>query len=214
MIELESLKSLSRPLNLLCIGAHSDDIEIGCGGAILKLLDRQPTHVDWIVLSAGPERRLEAERSAALFLERAHSRGVVVHDFKTSYFPYTGDRIKDAFEDLKASCTPDLILTHARDDLHQDHRVVWELTWNTFRDHLILEYEIPKYDGDLGSPNVFVRLTQEQLARKIDFIFRCFGSQTAKHWFTKDTFEALARIRGMESASRYAEGFYCRKMVI
>jgi len=214
MIELELLKSPSRPLHLLCLGAHSDDIEIGCGGTILKLLDQHAMHVDWIVLSAGPERRPEAEGSAALFLKRAKSRHVAVYDFRASFFPYVGDRIKDVFEELKTSCTPDVILTHAREDLHQDHRVVCELTWNTFRNHLILEYEIPKFDGDLGSPNLFVRLSPEQLQRKVDYLMRCYGSQTGKHWFTADTFQGLARLRGVQSVCLYAEAFYCRKMVM
>ena len=205
----------SGEFKILCLGAHSDDIEIGCGGTILKLIEDIPeAEVRWIVLGAAGQRLNEAVESAELFLANARKKEVVVKGFKDGFFPYIGAEIKQFFEALKHEYAPDLILTHYRSDLHQDHRVVSELTWNTFRNHLILEYEIVKYDGDFGAPNFFVPLNDALCRRKISNIQQCFGSQRDKHWFTEDTFLAILRLRGLEcnAPEKYAEAFYCRKV--
>ena len=202
---------------VLCLGAHSDDIEIGCGGTVLTLLAARPdVEVTWIVFSGAGPRGEEARRSAEKFLANAASSEVEVLEFRDRFFPYDGPAIKEYFEDLEDRCEPDIILTHRRRDLHQDHRVVSELSWNTFRHHLILEYEIPKYDADLESPNVFVNLTEEVRRRKIELLMEFFGTQRSKSWFTPATFEGLMRLRGIESAtpSGYAEGFHARKLML
>jgi LmbE family N-acetylglucosaminyl deacetylase len=204
-------------LRVLCLGAHSDDLEIGCGGTILKLTDGDAQlDVTWIVFSGNAERRREATNSARVFLARATKKEVLVRDFRESFFPYIGGEIKEYFEALKTRLSPDLIFTHFREDLHQDHRVISELTWNTFRNHLILEYEIPKYDGDMGSPNTFVQLDAPTSRRKIETILSSFQTQEHRHWFSEDLFLSLLRVRGMEcnAPSGYAEAFYCRKMVL
>lgn len=209
--------SPASPLRVLCLGAHSDDLEIGCGGTILKLTDGEaPLDVTWIVFSANEQRRREATESANVFLGRAAKRDVLVERFRDGFFPYIGGEIKEYFEALKKRVSPDLIFTHYRHDLHQDHRVISELTWNTFRNHLILEYEIPKYDGDMGSPNAFVELDEPISRRKIDTILASFQTQENRHWFSEDLFLSILRLRGMECAapSGYAEAFYCRKMVL
>ena len=200
---------------VLCLGAHADDIEIGCGGTVLKLVSRYPeADFHWIVFSAPGTRKEEAQSSASRFLRDAGSRTIEVRSFRDGFFPYVGSEIKDLFEDLKKDVNPDLVLTHYGRDLHQDHRLLSELTWNTFRDHTILEYEIPKYDGGLGSPNLFVPLTHEERQRKIDLLLAEFPSQATKKWFNEATFDALLRLRGIESnaPSGYSEGYYCRKM--
>ena len=206
-----------KALRILCLGAHCDDIEIGCGGTLLRLLEEHPrSHVDWIVFSSTAERRKEAQRGAALFLKDAKTKQVTIHRFRDGFFPHDGARIKKQFEKLKTPAPPDVILTHYRHDLHQDHRVIHELTWNTFRGHLVLEYEIPKYDGDLGSPNFFMRLEERHRQKKIAHLFAAFPTQTKKQWFTDDLFLGLMRIRGIEAGrkTRHAEAFYCRKMVL
>jgi LmbE family N-acetylglucosaminyl deacetylase len=206
-----------RPLRLVCLGAHADDIEIGCGGAVLQLLaDRPGTEVHWVVLSGTPDRRREAEESAARFLAAAASRRVEVFDFPDARFPGAFDGLKDAFEMLKAAGTPDLVLTHRRADRHQDHRTVAELTWNAWRDHLILEYEIPKYEGDLAPPNCYVPLDREVAERKVALVMEGFPSQRTKHWFDAETFRGLLRLRGLEAAapSGYAEAFHASKLVL
>jgi LmbE family N-acetylglucosaminyl deacetylase len=202
---------------VLCLGAHSDDIEIGCGGTILRLLHTHgPLHVDWVVFSAAGPRADEAQDAAALFLEGTDDRRVRLAHFRDGFFPYQGADVKDYFEVLKEEVRPDLIFTHYRHDRHQDHRLINELTWNTFRQHLILEYEIPKYDGDLGTPNVFVHLDEETVRCKVDYLMRAFASQRSKHWFTEDTFLSLLRLRGLEAPDQthYAEAFYGRKLSI
>jgi LmbE family N-acetylglucosaminyl deacetylase len=217
MIPLRLPSDSRIPLRVLCLGAHSDDIEIGCGGTILSLLSGHPSvEVVWVVFSADPRREKEARKSSRQFLRRARRATVVVEAFRNGYFPYVGAEIKDCFERLKREVHPDLIFTHCREDRHQDHRLLWELTWNTFRNHMILEYEIPKYDGDLGSPNVFVPLTRAQGDRKVRYLLSNFVSQRDKHWFAPETFRGLMRLRGMESCSSsgYAEGFYVRKAVL
>lgn len=205
------------PYQILCLGAHSDDIEIGCGGTLLQLIDQYPDlHIHWVVLGAHGEREQEALNSAFSLLEHVNHKKVIVQGFRDSFFPYMGYEIKEYLQELKFQVSPDLILTHYREDRHQDHRLISDLTWNTFRDHLILEYEIPKYDGDLGSPNLFVHLSEEICRKKIENLFAHFESQANKGWFTEDTFWAMLRLRGVESnsPSKYAEAFYCRKMVI
>ena len=216
MIDLAFARRPDARLSILCLGAHSDDIEIGCGGTILRLLAEHPgTQVNWIVFAGEGLRAEEATKSANGFLADAGHKDVVINQFKDGFFPYVGADIKRFFETLKKKVSPDLIFTHYRQDLHQDHRLISDLTWNTFRNHLILEYEIAKYDGDIGSPNFFVHLDEALCRKKVDCILQSFESQRSKAWFTEDTFYAMLRLRGLESNApdRYAEGFYCRKMV-
>ena len=202
---------------VLCLGAHSDDIEIGCGGTILALLEHYGNvTVRWMVFSANHERAREARESADAFLARAQKKEVAVRDYRDGFFPFLGAPIKDDFEALKREYSPDLVFTHYRDDRHQDHRLISDLTWNTFRNHLIFEYEIPKYDGDLGQPNVFVPLSESVASAKVHNLMEKFPSQRENRWFDQQTFLAMLRIRGMEadSPTRYAEAFYCRKAVL
>jgi LmbE family N-acetylglucosaminyl deacetylase len=209
--------SVGGPLNVLAIGAHADDIEIGCGGTLLRLAESDPgATVTWIVLSGDGERANEARASAEDILSGFASQRVEVESFRDGYFPFEGAEIKDYFERLKTEVSPDVVFTHQRLDLHQDHRLVCELTWNTFRDHLVLEYEIPKYDGDIGSPNLFVPLSESISSRKIEALLTHFASQRGKRWFTRDLFEASLRLRGMESNAPVgrAEAFYARKLVL
>lgn len=216
MLSLQ-LEAGDEPLRVLCLGAHSDDLEIGCGGTILKLCAAgRPVSVTWVVWSGEGRREQEARESAEIFLERAKAREVIVHPFRDGFFPSQSAAIKERFEELKRRGPVDLVLTHYRGDLHQDHRLIGEMTWNTFRHHLVLEYEIPKYDGDFGSPNVFVELDGELARRKAETIMRVFGSQEGRQWFSEDLFLSVLRIRGMECAatSRYAEAFYCRKALL
>ena len=214
MLKFKLAVTNGAPLRLLCLGAHSDDIEIGCGGTILKLVGSgRQMQVYWTVFSSDAERKKEALTSADMLLGPRVDREVIVHGFRDGFLPHHGIEIKELFEQMKLRFKPDLILTHYRHDLHQDHRLVSELTWNTFRDHCILEYEIPKYDGDLGAPNCFVALSEFEQQRKIDHILNSFPSQGEKTWFRRELFAALLRLRGLEAnaASGYAEGFYCRK---
>jgi LmbE family N-acetylglucosaminyl deacetylase len=211
-----SMKSL--PLqgikNVLCLGAHSDDIEIGCGGAVLRLTREMPgLAVWWVVFTADGRRQAEAKKSARVFLREAGKSYIVIKQFRNGYFPFEGALLKDFFESLKARVNPDLVFTHFRNDRHQDHRLISDLTWNTFRNHLIFEYEIPKYDGDIASPNFFMPLTGPVAMEKADNLCRFFSTQNNKHWFDQETFLALMRLRGMECCSKYAEAFYVRKMV-
>jgi LmbE family N-acetylglucosaminyl deacetylase len=209
------LAEAPRLRSVLALGSHSDDIEIGCGATLLALSRARPeVEITWVVLGAEGEREREARASAEAFMAAATHSEVVVHGFRDGFFPYTGGEVKDVFEELKSRLDPDVILTHARHDLHQDHRLVCELTWNTWRDHLILEYEIPKYDGDLGTPNVFVPVSEEIAREKVKLVLDAFKSQTEKHWFDEQLFLGLMRVRGMEgrSPSGYAEAFTCRKL--
>jgi LmbE family N-acetylglucosaminyl deacetylase len=202
------------PKHVLALGAHSDDIEIGCGGTLLRLAAEHPDlEVDWVVFCSSPERKREAEASAESFLAGVTRKRVIVKAHRDGFLPHAGAQVKEDFEALKALGSPDLVFTHYRDDRHQDHRVVSDLTWNTWRNHLVLEYEVPKWDGDLGSPNVFSALPAATLERKIDLLMKAFPSQANKPWFTPDLFRALPRIRGMECVApeRLAEAFYCRK---
>jgi LmbE family N-acetylglucosaminyl deacetylase len=202
---------------VLAIGCHADDIEIGCGGTLLRLAAIYPeAEVLWVVLTAGAARADEARRSSADFTAGFGSARVLLGGFRDGFLPYEGGAVKEFFEALKDEIVPDVIFTHQRGDLHQDHRLACELTWNTFRDHLVLEYEIPKYDGDLGAPNVFVHLDEPTVNRKIELLLAHFGSQSDRRWFTDDLFRALLRLRGMESnsPSGQAEAFYSRKLVL
>ena len=215
--------SLNLPLeppsafNILCLGAHSDDIEIGCGGAILRLAQHYPKAVfHWVVFSAGDVRGTEAQRAATLFTAGTNFAGPLLKSFPDGSLPFVGSDVKAVFENLKTTTFPDLIFTHNRNDAHQDHRFLAELTWNTFRNHLILEYEIPKYDGDMGQPNFFMPLESETCQSKVRYIMDTFQSQLTKRWFQQETFLSLMRLRGMEcnASSGYAEAFYCRKLVL
>ena len=200
---------------ILCLGAHSDDIEIGCGGAILRLAEEYPNcEFHWVVFSATGTREREARNAAQMFAG-ARLIGPVLKNFKDGFMPFVGAEIKTVFEELK-TVSPDLIFTHNRQDAHQDHRLLAELTWNTFRNHLILEYEIPKYDGDMGKPNMFMPITEDICRKKTSFLLEAFASQRNKHWFDERTFQSLMRLRGMEcnAPSGYAEAFYCRKLVL
>jgi LmbE family N-acetylglucosaminyl deacetylase len=214
-LQLSDQKNSKR--KILCLGAHADDIEIGCGGSILRWLEEDASlEVYWVVLSSGRERKKEALKSADLFLKKARKRKVVVEDFRDGFFPYDGAAIKEYFETLKKRFSPDLVLTHYRHDRHQDHRVVSDLTWNAFRRELILEYEIPKYDGDLGQPNLFVPLSESVCRKKIRHILEVFETQRVKDWLTEDTLQAILRLRGVEcrAPQKWAEAFYCRKMIL
>jgi len=217
LIQLSLPSNNSSPLNILCLGAHSDDIEIGCGGTVLRLAEQYPGCVFyWVVFSAIEVRDAEARRAATLFVSANNLKGPLLKAFPDGFMPFVGADVKLVFEELKKEVSPELIFTHNRMDAHQDHRLISELTWNTFRNHLILEYEIPKYDGDMGQPNVFVPLELELAQKKVAYIMDTFHSQHGKPWFQADTFRSLLRLRGMEcnAPSGNAEAFYCRKLVL
>jgi LmbE family N-acetylglucosaminyl deacetylase len=200
---------------ILCLGAHSDDIEIGCGGAILELIAAHPgVRVTWVVFSGNARREIEARRAAGRFLRGARRPRVIVRKQRDGFFPAEIIEVKEFFEELKRTCTPDLIFTHYRHDRHQDHRTISDLTWNTFRNHLVLEYEIPKYDGDLGTPNMFVPVSRPMARRKVSAICTVFKSQVGQHWFTPDLFFGVMRVRGIECCAEFAEAFYSRKAVL
>jgi LmbE family N-acetylglucosaminyl deacetylase len=211
-----ALKPNGEPLQILCLGAHSDDIEIGCGGAMLRLLSEHPgSKVHWVVFAAPGQREAEARACAAGFLQDASASVLEIRQHRESYFPSEMSQIKDAFEALKAQPPPDLIFTHRRDDRHQDHRVVADLAWNTFRNHLIFQYEIPKYEGDLGHPNCFVPLSRAIADRKVELLHEHFVSQRGRAWFRADTFHGLMSIRAIEcnASEGRAEAFYVDKLV-
>ena len=217
MIHLRVGRERDEALTVLCVGCHSDDIEIGCGGTILRWLEEYPRAIfHWVVFSATGVREGEARRAAELFVDNDRLQGPLLKTFPDGFMPFVGAEVKAAFEELKRTLSPDVIFTHNRLDAHQDHRLIAELTWNTFRDHFILEYEIPKYDGDLGQPSVFVPLNAQMAEKKVRHIMDAFTSQRSKRWFDETTFLSLMRLRGMEcnSPSGYAEGFYCRKLVL
>ena len=216
MLGLTAL-SAKRPLRVLCIGAHSDDLEIGCAGTLLEWAKAQRgLSLTWAVLSADDERRAEAQRSVMRLLGRVADVSVRLANFRDGHFPSAFSEIKDWIGELAGSTRPDIVLTHRLEDRHQDHRLVAEVTWQTFRDHLILEYEIPKYEGDLGCPNVFVPLRAGTARRKVSHLMRSFGSQRSRHWFDEHTFFGLMRLRGLEcrAASGMAEAFHVRKAVL
>lgn len=207
---------LSSIQRVLCLGAHADDIEIGCGGTLAAMLE-QDLHCEvcWVVLSGEPQRIKEAQASAAQWLAPAKSTQIVCKSFRDGYFPFD-QQIKDFFFELRSQFEPDLIFTHHRNDAHQDHRTVGELTWQTFRDHLILEYEIPKYEGDLGNPPAYIPLSKAICHRKVKSILETFRSQASKSWLTDDLLWATMRLRGVEckSPSGFAEAFHVRKMTL
>jgi LmbE family N-acetylglucosaminyl deacetylase len=218
MLTLDLRQNAASRLKVLCLGCHSDDIEIGCGGTVLQWLSSHKSlEIVWVVFSSGgSDREKEARACAALFLEQAKKKEVMIKDFRDGFFPFDGTNIKNVFEDELKKTSPDVILTHNGKDAHQDHRQIAELTWNTFRDHLILEYEVPKYDGDMGRPNVFVPLNADVSKKKVSYLMEAFQSQRSKRWFQEDTFFSLMRLRGMEcnAPSGHAEAFYCRKLVL
>lgn len=204
------------PLSVLCLGAHCDDIEIGCAGTIMTLQNRFPSaKFRWVVFSGEDGRSLESRNAAEAIHGAAGNATIEVLELRGSYFPWAGAEIKDHFERIKAELNPDLVLTHFLQDRHQDHRAIAEATWQTFRNHLVLEYEIPKYEGDLGHPNVLVPIQPEIAKRKVDILMSCFPSQRHRTWFTPDLFLAHMRLRGVEchSPSGYAEAFHARKIV-
>lgn len=216
MLDLNLPRS-SAALKILCLGAHSDDIEIGCGGAIAELARKRPRpETRWVVWSAPGERGKEAERGARKFLGPAAKGALRLHEFRDGYFPSYFHAIKDAFEGLAREFRPDIVFTHTRDDRHQDHRVISDLTWNTFRNQIVLEYEIPKWDGDLGRPNFYVPLTAAAARRKSKALVDVFGTQRSKDWFSEETFLGLMRLRGMECRAEggYAEAFHARKIAL
>lgn len=201
--------------NVLCLGAHSDDIEIGCGGTLLRLAVENPElKVDWVVFTAAGDRQAEAERSANDLLGHGVKSMLRFGSFRESYFPSEWEKIKDFIGAIRRETEPDIVFTHFRDDRHQDHRVISDLAWNAFRNHLILEYEIPKWDGDLGHPNCYVPLSPALVDRKVGILMRHFKSQQTKHWFNEELFRGLMRIRGAECAQQYAEAFHGRKMIL
>jgi LmbE family N-acetylglucosaminyl deacetylase len=200
--------------SVLCLGAHADDIEIGCGGTLLQLVEANPQlHVSWIVFSANERRHDEALDSAKRFLGGAASRGIEIFDYRDSYFPDQWSQIKERIAGLAQSLSPDLTFTHRLDDRHQDHRVIAELTWCAFRNHFVLEYEIPKFEGDLGQPNFYSPLARRECDEKITNLVECFPSQADKQWFDPELFRGLMRLRGSEchAPNGYAEAFHCRK---
>jgi LmbE family N-acetylglucosaminyl deacetylase len=216
MLRLEIPRRPKEPLRILCLGAHSDDIEIGCGGTLLHLLEGGPAEIDWVVFSGSPVRAREARASARELARGARSLRIATKRFRDGFFPSQTTRIKEEFERLKRRASPDIVLCPWRGDAHQDHRLLSELAVNTFRDHLVLEYEIPKYDGDLGSPNLYVPLAEKTARRKVEHVMHAFPSQAGNQWFDRETFWAILRLRGIESnsPSRFAEGFYCRKAAL
>jgi LmbE family N-acetylglucosaminyl deacetylase len=216
VIDLSLGKKGSAPLTILCLGAHSDDIEIGCGGTLLHLKHGgAKLKFHWVVFNAAGRRGEEARKASELFTAGCEKE-VVLKEYPDGFMPYSGAQVKDCFEELKSRVNPDLIFTHWHGDAHQDHRLICELTWNTFRKHLILEYEIPKYDGDMGQPSVFVPLAAPLPDEKVNYLLEAFESQRTKLWFDREVFKGLMRIRGMESnsPSGYAEAFHCRKLVV
>jgi LmbE family N-acetylglucosaminyl deacetylase len=212
-----SLGRAGERLSVLCLGAHADDIEIGAGGTLLSLIAAGTTlDIHWCVLSGRGKRSEEARASALDFLEGVGNPTLALADFDDSFFPTQGREIKEWLATLSSRIRPDLIFTHRHDDAHQDHREISNITWNLFRDHLILEYEIPKWDGDIGRPNFYVPLSEEQLNRKIELLLKHFGSQRSKDWFDAETFRGLARLRGVECRAKdgFAEGFIVRKATL
>lgn len=217
MTNLKPLLAKDQALNILALGAHCDDIEIGCGGALLSIIENYNVEaVHWVVFSSNEIRRIEALISAESFLSGVQTKNIVIKNFRNGYFPYVGAEIKDYFEQIKNNFEPNLILTHYRHDRHQDHRTISDLTWNTFRSHMILEYEIPKYDGDISNPNFFIPIENKHKDMKIQNLLKHFSSQSNKQWFTEETFEAIMRLRGIESNApeSYAEAFYARKIIL
>ena len=214
-MDMLRFQAIGRPIRLLCLGAHCDDIEIGSGGTLLRLTEEYEVAVRWMTFTGEPARQAESLSAAHRLLSAATELQIDHLSFKESVLPWHGEAVKDQFERLKP-WEPDVIFTHFGGDAHQDHRLISELTWNTFRSHLILEYEIPKYDGDLGNPSMFVPLTTAMAEYKVETLLESFPSQTRRPWFSADTFQALMRLRGIQCAAKegVAEAFYCKKAVL
>jgi LmbE family N-acetylglucosaminyl deacetylase len=213
---LRFLPELPADGTVLCLGAHSDDIEIGCGGTLMTLAARHPgLRFIWVVFSGDQVRERETRAAAAALMGSA-SLTMETHEFRVSYFPHSGSEIKDAFEAIRSRANPDLIFTHYLADRHQDHRVISDLTWNTFRSHAVLEYEIPKYEGDLAHPGVYCPISEALADKKIATLLECFPSQRTHQWFDADLFRGHLRLRGIEcnSPTRFAEAFHARKIVL
>jgi LmbE family N-acetylglucosaminyl deacetylase len=214
MLALDLFRTAER-LSVLCLGAHADDLEIGAGGTIMTWIGAgAKIDIHWCVASAGGPRAAEAEASAKDFLAGAARATIELGAFRDAYFPYEGAAVKQWVDAQKARMRPDVVLTHWSGDAHQDHRLLSELAWNVFRDSVILEYEIPKWDGDLGRPNVYQPIEEAVLARKVELLDKHFGTQRSKDWFDAETFRGLARLRGVECRARYAEAFRARKLVL
>ncbi len=217
MINLHFNFDKDKGLKLLFFGAHCDDIEIGCGGTILKIINQYKiSEIKWVVFASNEDRKKEAIIGANYFLDKVQHKEIIVLDYKDAFLNQSAFDIKEYFESLKKKFDPDIVFTHYRHDRHQDHRLISDLTWNTFRNHLVLEYEIPKYDGDLGQPNFFFKLTEKEASQKVKFIIDSYSSQAQKHWFDEETFLSLMRIRGLESANtaKYSEAFFSRKVIM
>jgi LmbE family N-acetylglucosaminyl deacetylase len=207
----------SGPQRVLCIGAHCDDIEIGCGGALLQLQKgRTDLTIDWVVLTGDPARRAETNAAMQLLVDARFRGELEFGGFPDARLPAVYGPLKDYFGALVARFQPDIVFCHERGDAHQDHRIVNEMVWGAFRNHLILEYEIVKWDGGMTTPNFYVPLDQEVIDRKIDVLMHAYGTQRSKDWFTPDTFRAMSRLRGIEcrAPTGHAEGFTARKMVL
>lgn len=204
-----------RPLKILCLGAHPDDIELGCGATLLKIISSCAVDkIKWIVFTSNKLREKEARQSAKMFLSMVEDKDIIVKNFKDGFLPFSATEIKEYFEEIKHEFNPDIIFTHFRNDRHQDHRLVSDFTWNTWRNNLIMEYEIHKYDGDLSNPNFYVPLEEKFLNKRNNILLTVFKSQTSKQWFDELNFKALPRLRGVESAKKFAEAFYVRKIIL
>ena len=214
MLDLAFNSKRNKTLEILCIGAHCDDIEIGCGATLMRLAEERPISINWVTLASTQERAAEGRKSARLFLRHVRRSDVRIALFRDGFLPAQWADVKEYFETLKLLPRPDIIFTHARADLHQDHRVANELTWNTFRDHLILEFEIPKFDGGLTQPNCYVPVSRRIVDRKFRQLNRAYVSQRDKAWFDAETIRGLMRLRGLEcnAADGYAEAFHARKV--
>jgi LmbE family N-acetylglucosaminyl deacetylase len=212
MLPLRLSPLAGAPLSVLAIGAHPDDIEIGAGGLLLALSESRP-QVRYVVLTGTDDRRQEARHAATSFLPSADVT-VSLHDLPEGRLPAVWGTLKDLLEDLARSFTPDLIIAPSTDDAHQDHRTIAQLVPTVFRDQLYLEYEVPKWDGDIGRPTVYFPMTEEVAQRKLELLHKCYPSQRNRDWWDDEMFLGMARIRGMECRARYAEAFYCRKSII
>jgi LmbE family N-acetylglucosaminyl deacetylase len=203
-----------RPLSILAIGAHPDDIEIGAGGALLSLAAAYPgLQARYVVMTGTAERHQEAHSAASAFLPSADVR-IDLHELPEGRFPAVWAQVKDALEEVARSCSPDLVLAPTRADAHQDHRTIGEIVSTVFRDQLYLGYEIPKWDGDLGQPSMYFPLSAGVARRKVELLHKCFPSQRGRDWWDDEVFLGMARLRGMECRAPYAEAFTCTKAVI
>jgi LmbE family N-acetylglucosaminyl deacetylase len=212
MLPLQLGAPAGRPLSVLAIGAHPDDIEIGAGGLLLTLAPSRP-EIRYVVLTGTPERHLEARNAARAFMPEADLT-IELSDLPEGRFPAVWHRVKEALEGIARSFSPDVIIAPSPADAHQDHRTIAEIIPTVFRDQLYLAYEIPKWDGDLGRPSMYVPLTAETARRKVELLHKCYPSQRGRDWWDDEVFLGLARLRGMECRAPYAEAFTCMKSVI